>query len=228
MIKINTPTNVPKKLVDHGAILIAENNGLYFANTVAYNSGKSTFKFQSPRNIYGLEVVKKILRTAQHGKCCYCESKFLNTSYGAVEHFRPKGGVTQKKEKKKKTDYPGYYWLAYEWSNLLFICTRCNTDKSTYFPLENYNLRAKNHTQPITPELALIIHPALVDPSIHISFHDAIAVGITKVGEITIDYVGLNRSDLFESRLEKWKILKRMVNAAKKFCRWSYTFSDKN
>jgi hypothetical protein len=39
-------------------------------------------------------------------KCAYCESRVLHVSPGEVEHYRPKGRVTE------DPDHPGYYWLA--------------------------------------------------------------------------------------------------------------------
>ena len=54
----------------------------------------------------------------------FCESKVSHIAYGDVEHFRPKAGYRQRPE--DPLVQPGYYWLAYEWSNLLFCCQLCN------------------------------------------------------------------------------------------------------
>lgn len=51
-----------------------------------------------------------------------------------VEHFRPKGGWRQSPG--QPIEQPGYYWLAYEWSNLFLACGPCNSrHKRNLFPL---------------------------------------------------------------------------------------------
>lgn len=69
---------------------------------------------------------KKELEKQFHGKCAYCETKY--TEYTQIEHYRPKSI---------------YYWLAYEWSNLLPSCTKCNTKKGNKFPLINKSKKVK-------------------------------------------------------------------------------------
>jgi hypothetical protein len=55
-----------------------------------------------------------------HGKCAYCESPYRAVDACDVEHYRPKGGVTE------APDHPGYWWLAATWANLLPSCPACN------------------------------------------------------------------------------------------------------
>jgi hypothetical protein len=55
----------------------------------------------------------------------------------------------------------------------------------------------------------MLLDPAgLENPRDHIRFRDEIAVGMTKVGETTINYVGLNRLRLVEERLEHLQYLR--------------------
>lgn len=54
------------------------------------------------------------------GKCAYCESEVAANNGEEIEHYRPKGGVTE------DDDHNGYWWLASEWENLLISCTGCN------------------------------------------------------------------------------------------------------
>ncbi len=76
-------------------------------------------QFQFKKSIYANKVVKDALVVAQHSKCAFCESAFLHVAFGAVEHFRPKSGVKQRAS--DPLSRPGYFWLAYEWSNLLVV-----------------------------------------------------------------------------------------------------------
>lgn len=207
MIKITKPTAIPDVLQNKGVALNKENCNLYLTDADSYNNGKKRFKF-SPK--YGCAEVKSALKIAQNGKCCYCESKYTE---GAVEHFRPKGQSIQGKG--QEINYPGYYWLAYDWSNLLFICGDCNTNKGTYFPLKNPLQRAKNHFEPISAEIPLLIHPALDDPSKHITFHQEAVVGLTEEGETTIIFMDLKREDLLDNRIKIYTFLQTFIYCAK-------------
>src|SRR5206468_3497187 len=96
------------------------------------------------KTVYGHKSVKDALREAQHGKCAFCESKVDHTAHGDVEHFRPKAGYRQSVG--APLESPGYYWLAYEWSNLFFACPKCNqSHKKNLFPLKRPGRRAKSH-----------------------------------------------------------------------------------
>ena len=62
--------------------------------------------------------IKIALEKLFNFKCAYCE-RDLSPPWD-VEHFRPKGRVAERRE------HPGYYWLAYEWTNLYPSCQNCN------------------------------------------------------------------------------------------------------
>ncbi len=69
------------------------------------------------------------LKNLYNNKCAYCENK--NENDIEVDHYRPKNAVKNEKHK-------GYYWLCYEWTNLLPACHVCNKAnfKGTNFPIE--------------------------------------------------------------------------------------------
>jgi hypothetical protein len=48
-------------------------------------------------------------------------------------------------------------WLAYDWNNLLFSCTACNTKKRELVPLIDNKARACSHHDDITMEQPLLI-----------------------------------------------------------------------
>lgn len=166
-----------------------------------FEAGETQFDFD--RSIYAHATVKAALRKAQHDKCCFCESKVTHVAHGDVEHFRPKAGSCQEVGDALRT--PGYYWLAYDWDNLLFCCQLCNQrHKRNLFPLANPARRATSHRHSITSEAPLFVHPALDDPSRYITFHDeyAVAVDGNDRGTKTIVALELNRPDLREVRGE--------------------------
>lgn len=140
---------------------------------------------------------------------------FSANSPGDVEHFRPKQCYRQGKN--IPAEYPGYYWLAYTWSNLYFSCPNCNRSwKKNLFPLADPLLRARSHSGDVATEQPVLLDPGGPDdPRQHIRFHEEIAVGKTERGRMTIETINLNRSDLCEARLahaKPLKCLKRIVD----------------
>ncbi len=207
MIKIEKPARSPKTLIEKGKAENKKHCIAYKRNPDDYESGWEVFEFKE--KIYRAQSVKKALLRAQHNKCCYCESEFLSTSYGAVEHYRPKGAVRQAPRQSRQ--YPGYYWLAYDWDNLLFSCTVCNTMyKRELFPLTNDKERARNHNDNIERERPLFINPAIEDPRKHIRFRGATPSPRTKVGRETIKGMGLRRNDLVERRRRRLQALRTL------------------
>jgi hypothetical protein len=134
---------------------------------------------------------------------------------GDVEHYRPKAGFSQ--GKRGRIEGPGYYWLAYEWSNLLLCCAICNQRfKRSLFPLADPTKRARSHRHDVRLEEPLFIDPATQDPEEHISFRQEIPfpVGGSRAGKATIEALGLDREILNErrrDRLAQLRILAKLV-----------------
>lgn len=166
---------------------------------IPYSKKYNPFKLEIDSSIYGDETVKKQLITDQHEKCCFCEATFLANGYGDVEHYRPKGGYKQTNG--DQLGKPGYYWLAYDWDNLLFSCDVCNrSHKKNFFPLST-NYRALSHHDFLEdPINCLLINPNEEDPETHIKFRKEIPIGLTPRGIESIDKYGLARSALNDDR----------------------------
>jgi uncharacterized protein (TIGR02646 family) len=125
--------------------------------------------------LYRDDEVRMALERVFLRKCAYCESRLGTVSPEEVEHFRPKGGVTEQPE------HPGYYWLAYCWTNLYPACTYCNQKrhnrphwggmgtvgptmgKGTSFPLENESHRASTPEMDLAQEQPLLMDPCSPD-----------------------------------------------------------------
>ena len=151
-----------------------------------------------------------------HGKCAYCESSIANNQPGDIEHFRPRGKVTDVENKPIMVDkgngmepHPGYYWLAYDWKNLLLSCRDCNRiaksksagkliGKGNRFPVKDF--RAVQPDEEIREE-PLLIHPVLEDPEEHLEVDET---GIMKAkngsekGKTCIDIFGLNNREALQ------------------------------
>jgi hypothetical protein len=85
---------------------------------------------------------KWLLKYKFHNKCAYCETKAVQF-YADAEHYRPKASVQVRERdselrpavcalpleggKAREMKHPGYFWLAYNWRNLLPACKRCNS-----------------------------------------------------------------------------------------------------
>lgn len=132
---------------------------------------------------YKHEDNKQALLTASHGKCMYCESKVDHIYFGDVEHIKPKGKYPQ---------------LEFEWTNLGYVCAKCNNAKSDKF-------------EETTP----YINPYDEDPKDHL-----IALGTmlkhkagSERGELTTIDIDLNRPELLEKRLERLNNMQKLVDA---------------
>lgn len=147
-----------------------------------------------------------------HQKCAYCELKIEGIE---VEHFRPKGAVHE------DPSHPGYYWLAYTWSNLYPSCAFCNqaridyptwgdrtrglsAGKATQFPLENAAARAREPADDLKREAPLLLDPCEDDPSEHLGVNpfSGKMVGRTSRGKTSIRVFNLNRKRLRDLRVE--------------------------
>jgi hypothetical protein len=163
-------------------------------------------------SIYGHEEVKQTLREVQLHKCAFCESIISHISYGDVEHFRPKAGWVQDDETIQK---PGYYWLAYDWDNLLFCCELCNQRyKKNYFPLLDNTKRALSHTGNIEDEQPVFIHPANEEVEDFITFKEEIPIAVqgNRRGMETITKLALDREMLNEQRRKKLHLIKDLYD----------------
>ncbi len=214
MIRIFRPEQAPAVLLRAGKEKTRLNCESYDQNEEAYRSGSEKFKFD--RNTYAHKTVKNALLRAQHRKCCYCESKFRVNSPGAVEHFRPKGAVKKKSDTAKH--YPGYYWLAYSWRNLLVSCETCNTSyKGSLFPLVDEDTRSQSHRDHVEEEIQTFIDPSCENPECHIRFRGAEVEHLTERGLKTIQGLGLRRGELEDARaevLEPLEILNSIIQSA--------------
>jgi uncharacterized protein (TIGR02646 family) len=218
MVKIDKPNTPPPILARRGRSLTKRNCTKYDQNRSDYESGLLDFSFNS--DVYADVSVKQLLIDAQHSKCCFCERKVGID--GDVEHFRPKGACRQ--DESHALIKPGYYWLAYEWSNLMLACGPCNQRyKRSFFPLCNPRSRAKCHSDDITVERPLLIDPTVEDPNRFIGFRGEIpyAKRGSARGARTISITGIDRAPATEDRrehLEKVKLIIEIYNKLLRKC----------
>ena len=214
MIRVAKPIQAPAILRNRGADETAHIRAQFDADPESYRNGTKTFDFKS--SIYGAKSVKNKLIAAQHRKCCFCESRITHVSFGDVEHFRPKGGYSQDAD--DHLHRPGYYWLAYDWTNLFLSCQLCNQRfKKNLFPIENTYERAQSHHDDIDRERPSFLHPSNDDPERHVGFRDELPFAIDgdSRGKITIEWLRLDRDELNEMRRDCLEMIKLLALIAR-------------
>lgn len=192
------------------AVLAGDGAAATIAMCEAHDRGESLPEFDS--SIYAHPTVKEALLAAQAGKCAFCESFVQHIAYGDIEHFRPKKGYRQQEVSELKS--PGYFWLAYNWHNLLFACQLCNQRfKRNHFPLRDGRRRARPTIRDTSREEPLFLNPFVIEPRDLISFHREVAVAVNdcREGAATIHSLGLNRDALVEVRRQRWEDLRTLI-----------------
>lgn len=173
--------------------------------------------------------VRDALNLYYYSKCGYCE----RLCKAEIEHYRPKAKATSGN---RTGAVLGYYWLCYEWSNLLPSCHECNASggKANQFPVMNVRATApilnadgslptagfSAKENVLSNENPYLLHPELDSPrsylkiKIHPSQKGIILEGIdgTGRGNRTILICNLNRSDLNIARL---KVIGSFLNGIK-------------
>ena len=154
---------------------------------------------------------KKELISCQGKKCCYCEKPI---NQGSIEHYRPKNAWKQSVG--SELNRPGYYWLAYRWSNLLLSCNECNSSgyKGNLFPV--LGNRATTATCNLNQENESLINPYDENPSVYLSFYKWNIISLHPKGRVTIDILGLHdRSDLVPIREDRFQLYKKLLQVSK-------------
>lgn len=159
-------------------------------------------------NVRCYKKSKKALEKQFYKKCAYCETNYTASSDTWIEHYRPK---------------TKYYWLTYEWSNLLPPCIKCKRTKRDNFPLINELVQVKlapitkgqlnkkkliADQAPLINEEPYIIHPKIDNPEKFLDFEldpnyegiKIIGTDNKKRGKTTIQICALNRPELIDNR----------------------------
>ncbi len=195
----------------------------------------SHFEFKA----YGDRSLRDALNDIFHFKCAYCESFYGATQPVAIEHFRPKGKITDG----GRDIRPGYWWLAGSWSNLLPSCTDCNSPRKQREPNGILRLSGKGNQFPLLDpakrarvegaeksEKPLILDPCngRIRPDEHLEFvldgEDRVLIRATmknngqqsQIGIESIRVYALDRPVLTKARQATAKRLKFRIEDARK------------
>ena len=123
-----------------------------------------------------------------------------------VDHYRPKAKVEE------DTEHTGYWWLAYDWRNLLYSCRYCNQEhKKNFFPLLKGGIRARVPEDELTDERPALLNPYVDDAEKCFGYEwvrsaqhmvEVTGVDCEGRGRTSIQVLGLNRYTLAEQRAE--------------------------
>ena len=190
--------------------------------------------------------MRHVFYDAFHGKCAYCEAKFILDQSGAIDHFRPKGAVLDLNCQPVSLDgdggiHPGYYWLAYDWHNLLPVCNKCNTmmknrdgkltGKGARFPVKGSHWAG--HPGEETQEEPLLLHPIFDHPEEYLGFDENTGIIYARdnneKGKTCIELFDLNREGLPEKRYKIYTSIRARLQegfAAACFSAWDVYQAD--
>lgn len=180
-------------------------------------SDKSFYKSEH----YGHDNVRDALNAIYHGKCAYCETKIEPVATAPIDHYRPVNTYEGQYPNGQRQDHEGYYWLGYEWTNLVLSCPACNGTKSSKFHLRNPAARVTHAPDlivnlPNYPEHSvnsvslliedpLLINPERVDPDEHltVNYYGLLEpINNSPYGQATIEICDLNWDPLYACRLK--------------------------
>ncbi|MES1243041.1 MAG: hypothetical protein ABUT39_15610 [Acidobacteriota bacterium] len=152
------------------------------------------------------------------GKCAYCEACVQDVAFGEVEHYRPKRQVEE------CPDHPGYYWMAYDLTNLLPSCQLCNgfPAKMNHFPVRDRTWARRR--EEMEREKPLLLNPYLQNPRDHLRFRPlresperlplSQVEGRTEEGKTSVEVLRLNRPNLASSRALAQQRIRQQLMAA--------------
>jgi hypothetical protein len=184
-------------------------------------------------------------------KCAFCESHIaIQSTNGEVERYRPKGGIKivqfdrngkMLRRENANIDFiqlkhKGYYWLYYEWTNLLLSCGICNNHKTDYFPIKDEKERISDKVEfeefvdndgkfnwehfratskKLQQEQRLLLNPELDKVEEYFTFLPNGKIESVKLeGIVSIDIYDLNREGLQTARLGIIKKLQHLLENA--------------
>jgi|GEM_PF-969883 len=202
ILNARTAHNNIAKSANHAAI----SDNVYKGNLIAINDPLDPY--------HGTQEfeVRYVLRRLYHNKCAYCESISFKAD---VEHYRPKKQVTN-----PNGNNTGYYWLCYEWSNLIPACFECNSRSGKWnkFPIFNNRVTAptfykngnlnftkcKAGNSPLLNEGPKLFHPEvdIIEPYFKVNWDGKLS-GVGNYSartDSTIKTCDLNRANLIYGR----------------------------
>lgn len=169
---------------------------------------QKNIKFRFP--VAHLKTLESLLLLESHGKCGYCEQELHGPGSMEIDHFRPISGAIDSEGERSDQHY---YWLAYDWNNMLASCSECNRAKGSKFPVVSQRISVGI----MSPDLDGYEHPMILNPSRyvpgkHLSFLPSGELkALSLEGEYTTKILKLNREDLVARRAKHVERLRAAI-----------------
>ncbi|MCP3420320.1 AAA family ATPase [Nocardioides pinisoli] len=142
-----------------------------------------------------LPQLQQALRETFHGHCAYCGSP---ADPGEVSRHRPPEEALNL-DRSVSPDH--YWWLSYDWANLLFVCTECHNLKGSRFPVEAKRAPAESRGADLDVERPLLLDPYRDRPEWVFTYDTSgFVVGVDDRAATTVEVLALNRPGLLFAR----------------------------
>jgi hypothetical protein len=195
VIHVDRSRVFPLEFLNGSEVSDAQDEALKFFGRTLKRRAQESFDF--PR-LWQAPPVRSGAIELFSGKCAYCETPSTEPGMGDVEQFRPRMmsvGLDGEID-------PDHYWfIAYFWTNLYFICSTCTRNKGNRFPVAGPRASLYPSASELNAEKRLLLDPCVDRPDEELLFHpDGLVTGRTERGKITTEVLSLNRPELIDSR----------------------------
>jgi uncharacterized protein (TIGR02646 family) len=172
-------------------------------------SHRTQQRFEWATTIILFKTIRPHLSKITHGKCAYCERAIPSGVH--FDHFRPRHGAIGLNG---RTSPDHYWWLGFEWTNLVPTCPECNFTKGGRFPVRRRRAPVGSLGTELLTEEPLLLDPFVDNPEEHLVFTEAgNLVSQTERGEATIEVLALNRLALVDARAKHIASLRSALSA---------------
>ncbi|MCJ2031320.1 AAA family ATPase [Methylobacterium sp. J-043] len=191
---------IDRRRVAQPAILRSPMAEEYRVNVAEYLNRESREERppRPPNSIFEESKFRHSLERLFGNNCAYCGVQ-VGTS-GTTDQFRPAHGA---EGTNGEVAFQHYCWLALDWTNLYLACADCIREKRNYFPASPRGPARATVAQLRQLEQDTLLDPCWDAPSEHLRItRGGELVGSTLRGNLTIDVLDLNRSDLVRRRAQ--------------------------
>ncbi|GBQ46048.1 HNH endonuclease [Komagataeibacter europaeus] len=109
---------------------VLSKNAATWTSVVLEKIAKGEDPTATEKSHYRHHEIKDALKSETFKKCAYCESIFLHTGFGHVEHITPKSSKPE---------------LSFKWENLTLACEVCNINKGKKEVIDPYETNPDDH-----------------------------------------------------------------------------------
>lgn len=142
-----------------------------------------------------LPQLQQAMRETFHGHCAYCGSP---ADPGEVARHRP---PEEALDLDRSVSPDHYWWLSYDWANLVLVCTECHNLKGSRFPVGAKRAPAESRGADLDVERPLLLDPYRDQPEWFFTYDTAgFVAGASDRAATMVEVLSLNRPELLVAR----------------------------